>query len=349
MENQYYEELQKFRKLSKLLIKKGGTYIVILVNHELTRFLYPYEPYENFDNTVSPLKVILNKIILLNQYLEISLNNICFYKLDLNLFRNDLKKRTLEKKTSDIYTSLWKEFNIDEIIKESKVLIKNRIPKNIIENKIKNKVVLDMGCGSGRYSVALSLIGAKKVYAVDLFSQSYKEAEEFSKKNKLNIEFLEANFHNLPFEDEKFDFIFSNGTLHHSSSIINSLKEYKRVLKNNHSGFLYLYAEGGVFWNTRKIMRKIFKNIPIEYTNQVLKVIGMPSNRFFFADVWHVPIETHTSKKQLVKMFNKFDFDYEKIISKNRFDLDYALSKNINKSNAMWGDGEHRYILTRKK
>jgi len=345
IEKKYYKELEKFQKYCMQLQENGGSYFVVIVNHELYRFLYPYEPYEKFEN-IDPVNFVYEKIVSLNIFLEQSFNSICFYDFDVKKSGTILSSTSsLEKKTSDVYTSLWNEFSTKTLLDESRKLLTKRIPVDIIERDIKGKVILDMGCGSGRYSLALSMLGAKKVYAVDLFAQSYQESKEIAKKESLNIEFSEANFHNLPFKDEKFDFVFSNGTIHHSTSIKKSLKEYKRVLKNGKKGFLYIYADKGIFWNTRKIMRKIFKNIPIEYTNSVLKMMGMPQNRFIFSDVWHVPIETHTTKNELEGYLKKYDFSYDKLISKNKFDLDYAISIDIKDAKVMWGDGEHRYIL----
>jgi ubiquinone/menaquinone biosynthesis C-methylase UbiE len=345
IDKKYYEELEKFKKNSLNLIQKGGAYFAIIANHELYRFLYPYEPYEHFHNN-NPVEFITKKIMTLNSFLEISLNTICFYNFDLNKMGNILSnKNSLEKQTSDVYTSLWSQFEEGTIFDESKLLIQKRVPKDIIDNYIKGKVILDMGCGSGRYSLALSLLGAKKVYAIDLFAQSYQNVKKIVDEKNLNVEFIEANFHDLPFKDETFDFIFCNGTIHHSRSIQKSLDEYKRVLKQGGKGFLYIYADYGIFWNTRKIMRDIFQNIPIEYTNNMLSVMGVPSNRFIFSDVWHVPIETHTSKTEIETLFELSKLSFKKVISNNEFDLDYAIEQGVKNSNIMWGDGEHRYII----
>lgn len=342
----YYSELEKFAKVCKKLNTSGGAYLVIIASHELYRFLYPYEPYEGFHNRM-PVKFIANKIVELNEFLDKSSRAIKFYDFDVKKFGAGASPDTgLEKKTSDLYTSLWKKFEHKAIIEESKKLIASRIPGKIIESCIKGKVVLDMGCGSGRYSIALSLLGAKKVYALDLFEQSFAAYRKIARGKGFNIEFREGNFHNLPYPGEYFDFIFCNGTMHHSTSIRKSLAEFKRVLKPGHKGFVYIYAKGGIFWDTRKKMREIFRDIPPGYTNEVLKIMFLPSNRFIFADTWHVPIEEHTSRKDIEGMFRELGFGFRKIISKGIFDLDRVADRGAEGS-VMWGDGEHRYILER--
>jgi len=50
-------------------------------------------------------------------------------------------------------------------------------------NDIKNKIVIDLGCGTGILSIGAALLGAKKVFAVDID----KESIEIGKKNALKL------------------------------------------------------------------------------------------------------------------------------------------------------------------
>ncbi len=349
----YYEELKKYENSCQRLIKTGGAFLVVIASHELYRFTYPYEPCANFENT-DPVNFITGKIVDVNRFLEESEKSLALYdfdpmKLHLEKFDEKLNEtKSIEEKTSDVYTSLWKSFDKKTLYEESKELILKRMSKEVIEKTITGKTVLDMGCGSGRYSLGLSSLGAKKVTGVDISEKAYSQSVLIAKEENLDVDFMEANFLELPFEDESFDFVFSNGTLHHSSSIEKSLGQLNRVLKKGGNSFIYLYATGGIFWDTRDVMRRVFSNIPQDYTNTVLGTIGMPSNRFFFSDVWHVPIEVHTSREDVEKMFAALGLEFSKIISQNAFDLDYALSRNIKDAEVMWGDGEHRYMLVKK-
>ena len=58
---------------------------------------------------------------------------------------------------------------------------------------IENKTVLDLGCGTGIFSVGASLIGAKKVIAVDIDKNAVSIAKNYAQENKLDIEFLVQN------------------------------------------------------------------------------------------------------------------------------------------------------------
>jgi len=61
----------------------------------------------------------------------------------------------MAKIVTELYDDIWANFD-KEMIKEAYKLLKTRLKRNEIPLKIlKNKKVLDMGCGSGRYSIAL--------------------------------------------------------------------------------------------------------------------------------------------------------------------------------------------------
>jgi putative methylase len=55
---------------------------------------------------------------------------------------------------------------------------------------IENKNVLDLGCGTGIFSVGAYIAGAKKVIGLDLDKEAIKTAKKFADENKLNIDFI---------------------------------------------------------------------------------------------------------------------------------------------------------------
>ncbi len=344
-DQEYYALLSEFVVSCKNLIDKGYPYLVVILCHELYRFLYPVEPYADFNN-VDPVGFSIAQI---KRLLELSRNfSTVIVTYPINFIKTDYDRwqsTALEKTTSNLYSELWKGFDNKSLVEESLRLFRNRLPQNAIDNYIVGKDVLDMGCGSGRYSIALARVGAKRTVGVDVQSRSFEAAQEYCQQHQLAAEFREGNVQHLPFDEAEFDFVFCNGVIHHTDSIEKGLMELRRVLKSPGRAFLYLYAAGGIFWTTRNALRQIFKRIPLEYTQAVLTIIGLPSNRFIFCDTWYVPVETHTTQAELEAMLEKVGFRFSKVIGKNPFDLDGAIERSVTDARLMWGDGEHRYIL----
>ena len=62
---------------------------------------------------------------------------------------------------------------------------------------IQNKTILDLGCGTGIFSVGAALTGAKKVMGIDADKDIITIAKEYAKKNNLEIEFMAMDVKNV--------------------------------------------------------------------------------------------------------------------------------------------------------
>lgn len=339
----YYEQLDRFVMLCRELSASGKPYLAVVLCHELYRYLYPTEPYAKFEHR-DPVPFMLQHIERLVELASLATVGVVGYE-SMSANVPGAPTEELERRTSDLYSKLWDGYDQEIMTRESVALLEKRVPRPVLDQYVRGKRVLDLGCGSGRYSIALSHLGAAHVTAVDFQAKSYAAAQSICQRTGMAVEFREANVLSLPFADRSFDFVWSNGVLHHTRSWKDAFSEYVRVLKT--AGFLYLYATGGFFWTTRRRLREVFKEIPQAYTLSVLQTIGMPANRMIFMDTWYVPIEEHIGRAELESDFERSALRYEKLHSNNPFDLDRASLQQLNGAEAMWGEGEHRYLLVR--
>jgi 2-polyprenyl-3-methyl-5-hydroxy-6-metoxy-1,4-benzoquinol methylase len=86
------------------------------------------------------------------------------------------------------------------------------------------RTVLDLGCGSGRWTYALAMLGAR-VLAVDFTDAAVDITREVT-KHLPNVEVIQANLFRLPFKPEQFDFVVSWGVLHHT---VNTREAFRTV------------------------------------------------------------------------------------------------------------------------
>lgn len=100
--------------------------------------------------------------------------------------------------------------------------------------ELKDKEILDAGCGYGGKTIYYAELGAKHVVGVDIDEKHIRYVREYAaKKNFSNIEFNVANLAGLSFESEKFDVILLNDVIEHIKRpiLVEVLKECKRTLK----------------------------------------------------------------------------------------------------------------------
>ncbi len=96
---------------------------------------------------------------------------------------------------------------------------------------LREKKVLEYGCGLGEVSTLLARSGAN-VVTFDLSPKSIITSRQRAKLNKAdaNIQFAVAAGENIPYADESFDFIFGRAILHHLEADL-GWSEISRVLK----------------------------------------------------------------------------------------------------------------------
>lgn len=112
---------------------------------------------------------------------------------------------------------------------------------------LRNKRILDAGCGTGEKACVLAEL-AKEVVATDFSSSSIARARENKDKLGLkNIEFIESSL--LSFENikarEKFDVVFCSGVLHHLSNPYSGWQNILSCLKPGGLIIISLYHRFG--------------------------------------------------------------------------------------------------------
>lgn len=86
---------------------------------------------------------------------------------------------------------------------------------------------LDVGCGTGNYTVALASRGCS-FYGVDPSAKMLEQA----KRKSHSVFWTQASAENLPFEDEFFGAATASLTIHHWKNLEKAFTEIHRVLKN---------------------------------------------------------------------------------------------------------------------
>ena len=95
---------------------------------------------------------------------------------------------------------------------------------------VKDKYLLDLGCGAGENSVYFALLGARCV-ATDYSPGMVEVALKLAEINGVQIEGRTVNAMDIDFPDNTFDIVYASNLLHHILYPEITLKEMHRVLK----------------------------------------------------------------------------------------------------------------------
>jgi|TARA_B110000211_G_C13980605_1_gene509206 ubiquinone/menaquinone biosynthesis C-methylase UbiE len=334
---------KKIFSLISSIVNKHPFFVVIIL-HEYLRNIEPHDPHIKF-KIIDPKKRILKLQKQIIEFIKI-IKLFGYYDLKFDLSKKNFLFETAKAfsdRNENVY--LKGKYKIKQEIFKIKKSLELRFKNlNFPLKKIKNLKVLDAGCGPGRFTYVLGSYQPKKIYGLDLSSENIKIANKVFKRK--NIQYLQGNVLKLPFKKESFDFVYSSGVIHHTSNFKKGLKELIRVSKKNGYIYLYIYADGGIYWRARATMNKIMKKIPQSYTQKVLDLIGMPRTRLLFLDLWYVPVEKHTSYKEIVKMLNKHGISKIKRVSSGAaYDHSTAISKYKKVGKSIWGEGDIRLLF----
>ena len=196
--------------------------------------------------------------------------------------------------------------------KHNKLLSKILSYGNLKIKDLKNKKILDAGCGTGDKSIFFALNKAK-VTSIDLTENQLKKAKELAIKNKVynNIIFKQKDIVNDSLKDlGKFDIIISTGVLHHTENAYRGFVNLSKLLKPNGIIIIALYHKYAR-WKYRFI-RFILHNFISKDTETLREwfekswlarpLKKAPTNSIF--DRYLVPFESYFTLKDVKKWFS---------------------------------------------
>jgi SAM-dependent methyltransferase len=102
------------------------------------------------------------------------------------------------------------------------------------EEQIKDKIILDAGCGNGQLTEAIANSGARLV-GIDIHA--------CLPASKENLQFVQASFDDPPFKENSFDIIIANGSIHHSPGTKKSFRSLASLVNENGKLYVWVYRK----------------------------------------------------------------------------------------------------------
>jgi len=147
--------------------------------------------------------------------------------------------------------------NIDKPMQGHSSRMFNIITGNIMIDMNEDDLIIDIGCGSGRFIDVIKMKHNNRIIGID-----YSNAVETAHNNfkyDANVCIIQADALNLPFKSGTFNGSFSIGVLHHTPNPALGVKEAYRILKKGSWFAISVYSKKSYYDKPIvKYYRKIF-------------------------------------------------------------------------------------------
>jgi 2-polyprenyl-3-methyl-5-hydroxy-6-metoxy-1,4-benzoquinol methylase len=212
--------------------------------------------------------------------------------------------------------------------------------------ELRGKLVLDVGCGMGRFADVATNWGAR-VVGIDLSA-----AAEVAAKNLAARDFVafQSDVFALPFAPESFDIIYSIGVLHHTPDCEAAVKALAKYLKPGGVLAVWLYSGYNKWYRFSDFWRRYTHKMKPETLHRTLKIV-VPF--FYRLDQWlrrvpvvgrgvagaihHVfPVNCQTDPE--VRMLDTFDWYSPKYQSKHTYEQVFRWFEDMGMEDMHVGD-----------
>lgn len=168
----------------------------------------------------------------------------------------------MEERWNDVYSKrfngMW--YPSEGVVKFSARYLQRRVGIEVYDVKRDVRRILDVGCGIGRYAVFFAEQGFD-VYGMDISKEAIEIAKAWLAKKRLKADLRVGDVEKLPFDDEFFDVVISDGVLDHIpfSKAKKAMMEIKRILAPNGGGYITLRStEDSEFGRGEKVEHNTF-------------------------------------------------------------------------------------------
>jgi SAM-dependent methyltransferase len=256
-----------------------------------------------------------------------------------------------EDYVADLYSRCWAKYD-DRAFMETVDFFEERFRLNGISLDLTGQECLDAGCGSGRYTLAMVKCGARRAIGVDLSARAIADAraradrlQEFGSK----VEFVQGSVIDLPGNwSQRFDFVCSNGVVHHTPDPVKGIDEIFRVLKPGGRAFIMVYGKGGLFWALVDFIREILTPVPVDFAEAWLELSGVPVGKIFFClDHWYTVYQERLDRSELEARLAGAGFtDIQYLPHARIYDSSERLHRYAEEADLI-GSPDPRYLVTR--
>ncbi len=257
-----------------------------------------------------------------------------------------------EESVYGLFSDVWVDMTDDIYFDETFKFTKERLEKNGVDPQtlFKDKVVLDGGCGSGKFSAAIARFGAAQVIGLDLGGKGLEFARKQAEKAPYgkNLEYAHGSLLDIPRKDASVDMVWSNGVIHHTLDYEKCISEFARIIKPGGTLFLYVNGRFGLFELLQDTLRLANADIPRHLFQHFIKSLGVNSGRLYWLmDCLYAPYE-YKPRDEVIALLEKHGFsDIRQLTRGVAIDQIEQVSAGLPYAEVKYGEAQLKFLATK--
>jgi len=197
----------------------------------------------------------------------------------------------------------WNRFDVRRKEEDEAVF---EVKTGVAPKDLAGKLVLDAGCGGGRYTRVSADHGA---FVVGVDRSRAVEKARMLTEGSPNVELVQADLTKLPFRPETFDLVFSIGVLHHSPDCRTAFDAVAKMVKPGGRLSVWLYRKNSWVQErindaARAVARRLSRPLLLKLCRVGAAIGGVPVVGQAFSKV--VNVSTHPDAE--LRVCDTFDW-----------------------------------------
>ena len=185
--------------------------------------------------------------------------------------------------TGPIFGDIYAPLSDHEYFTEAYETLKARLERNGVDPfaLFGGKTVLDVGCGIGKYAVAMVRFGAARVTGIDITEAGIDKAraQAIKIKDGERLSFRVGSVTEIPAPDASVDVAWCNSVLHLIEQPACGIRELVRILKPGGRAFIYVNGRFGLLELLVRTLYAANQGLPRGLFQHVLAATGMNPGR----------------------------------------------------------------------
>jgi SAM-dependent methyltransferase len=224
----------------------------------------------------------------------------------------------------------------------------NGVFARLLDEQIPQRsLILEVGCGTGQLSNFLGMTWGRSVFGADLCLNSLRLANNFRQNQSIEgAAYLQMNLFRPVFKPGSFDFVISNGVLHHTGDPYRGFREISKLVKPGGYILIGLYNKIGRL--TTDARRMIFNLTGNRFTSldsrlREKRMVG-DRRRAWFMDQYKHPHESKHTIGEVQRWFADCGFDFVNAIPKAEAFASFSPDEKLFEDNSPGSRLDHALV-----